>query len=278
MIQTKKYLFCFLIIFTFTQMESQTTAMSYNIRYDNKNDMENWWGNRKNELVQMLDYYHPNFIGIQEGLNHQVKFIDQKIKQYTYIGVGRDNGKEKGEYTAIFYDSTKFELLTSNTFWLSETPDKVSIGWDASMERICTYGVFKNKNSNAIIYVFNAHFDHRGKESRKESAQLILKKIIELNINKKRIIVMGDFNCIPDDEPILIFKSLLDDGKIKSKKGFYGPQGTFSGFDHLLIMEKRIDYIFTKNIEVLSYRHLDDRRKNNLCISDHLPILIEIDN
>ena len=278
MIHTKKYLFCFLIIFTFTQMESQTTAMSYNIRYDNKNDRENWWGNRKNELVQMLDYYHPNFIGIQEGLNHQVKFIDQKIKQYTYIGVGRDNGKEKGEYTAIFYDSTKFELLTSNTFWLSETPDKVSIGWDASMERICTYGVFKNKNSNAIIYVFNAHFDHRGKESRKESAQLILKKIIELNINKKRIIVMGDFNCIPDDEPILIFKSLLGDGKIKSKKGFYGPQGTFSGFDHLLIMEKRIDYIFTKNIEVLSYRHLDDRRKNNLCISDHLPILIEIDN
>lgn len=275
---TKKYLFFLFIIFTFTQLKSQTTAMSFNIRYDNKNDMENWWGNRKDELVQMLDYYHPDFLGIQEGLNHQVKFIDKKIKQYTYIGVGRDDGKEKGEYSAIFYDSTKFELLASSTFWLSKTPEKVSIGWDASMERICTYGVFKNTNSNAIIYVFNAHFDHRGKESRRQSAQLILDKIKELNLEKKRIIVMGDFNCIPDDDPILVFKSLLDDGKIKSQKGLYGPSGTFNGFDHLLIMERRIDYIFTKNVDVLSYRHLDDSRKNNLCISDHLPILIEIGN
>ena len=112
--------------------------MTYNIRYNNPNDNENWWENRKEEVVHMIKYYHPDIFGIQEGLNDQVNYLNNSLPNYSYTGVGRDDGKEKGEYTAIFYNSDKFELINSKTYWLSNTPNKVSVGWDASMERITT--------------------------------------------------------------------------------------------------------------------------------------------
>ncbi|MEM9546175.1 MAG: endonuclease/exonuclease/phosphatase family protein [Bacteroidota bacterium] len=252
--------------------------MSFNIRYDNKGDEENWWEYRKEELVEMVRHYHPDFLGVQEGLIHQLRFIDDMFTKYSYIGVGRDDGKEKGEFAAIFYDSTQFELVESNTFWLSETSKTVSVGWDASMERICTYGSFINRRTKKKIFVFNAHFDHIGRESRRKSAQLIIDKISELNIFQENIIVMGDFNCEPMDDPILLFTKSLEDGLISSVMEDHGPEGTYNGFDLGSRTENRIDYIFTRNIEVSKYIHVNDRRENNLFISDHLPVYIEFKN
>jgi len=255
---------------------SQTKLMSFNIRYDNPNDAENCWENRKEELVQLIDFYSPEFLGIQEGLIHQLEFIIDNLNGYSYIGVGRDDGREKGEFASIIFDTTKFELIDAKTFWLSQTPDAVSVGWDASMERICTFGGFINKNTKDSIFIFNCHFDHIGKISRKMSSELILKKIKEFGLNESSVIVMGDLNCESQDEPLQIVREELDDALEISEKPHYGPLGTYNGFNNSITVKKRIDYIFTKNLKVRSYRHIDDRRKNNLNISDHLPVLVEI--
>lgn len=255
---------------------AQTTLMTYNIRFDNPNDKDNWWEHRKAELTQLLNYYHPDIFGVQEALKRQLDFMDDELPDYQYIGVGRDDGKEKGEYAAIFYNAEKLELISSHTYWLSETPDKVSVGWDASMERITTYGVFRDKASGDTLHVFNCHYDHIGKVARKNSSELILKLIEQKQLYSKNLVVMGDLNSEPENPPITTLSSKLQDSYIKSKIAPYGPVGTFNGFDHTMIPERRIDYIFVKNLEVQSYRVINDKRANGLSPSDHLPVFVEV--
>lgn len=266
-----------MILLGYSQIYGQTTGiMTFNIRYDNPNDHENSWEFRKNEAVGLIAYYHPDFLGIQEGLYRQVAFIQQHCANYNYIGVGRDDGDQKGEFSAIYYDTTKFSLIAQETFWLSEHPDTISVGWDASMERICTYGKFKNKTTNDTIHIFNTHFDHIGTLARKRSAELILQKIAAYGLTKEKLVVMGDLNAEPTSEPIMLLRKSLDYGFELAEKEFYGPLSTFNGFNPTLASDNRIDYIFTKNLAIYSYRHIDDRRINHLCISDHFPVLIEI--
>ena len=250
--------------------------ISYNIRYDNKWDVENNWSLRKNRICQLLNDYNPSIFGIQEGLLNQVGFIDSVLIKYDYVGVGRDDGKMKGEFCAIYFDTTRYKIHNNSTFWLSETPDIVSVGWDAALERICTYGLFEDKNSGDEFWVFNTHFDHLGVIARKKSSSLILKKIKEINTHSLPVILMGDFNSIPDSEPIKILKNDLIDALQISLDNLKGPQGTFNDFNEKLPIDNRIDYIFTKNVKVLSYRHIDDRLNNNRHISDHLPVMIEM--
>ncbi len=269
-----------LIILTFFLLplgiKAQTNVMTFNIRYDNPNDGENQWNNRKVEVLDLLNYYSPEIFGIQEGLSHQVEYIDNKLSNYNYVGVGRDDGKTKGEYTAIYFDTDKVKLLKTETFWLSDTPDKISVGWDASMERICTYAKFKLKKDGVIMHVFNCHYDHIGNVARKKSSQLISDKIKENGLDKDKVIVMGDFNSEPQSEPIKTLSNLLKDGAEIASKPLYGSLGTFNSFKKDIIPTKRIDFIFTLNLKVNSYRHIDDKRKNGFCVSDHLPVLIEI--
>ena len=250
--------------------------ISYNIRYDNDWDVENSWSLRKNRICQLLNNYNPSIFGIQEGLLNQVVFIDSALIKYDYVGVGRDDGKIKGEFCAIYFDTTRYKIRNNSTFWLSETPDVVSVGWDAALERICTYGLFEDKISGEEFWVFNTHFDHLGVIARKKSSALILKKIKEINTQSLPVILMGDFNSVPDSDPIKILKNDLIDALQISLMNLEGPQGTFNGFDMMLPIDNRIDYIFTKNVKVLSYRHIDDRLNNNRHISDHLPVMIEI--
>ena len=250
--------------------------ISYNIRYDNNWDVENSWSLRKNSIRQLLNDYNPSIFGIQEGLLNQLSFIDSALIKYDYVGVGRDDGKMEGEFCAIYFDTTRYKIRNNSTFWLSETPDVVSVGWDAALERICTYGLFENKTSGEEFWVFNTHFDHLGVIARKKSSALILKKIKEINTQSLPVILMGDFNSIPDSDPIKILKNDLIDALQISLENLEGPQGTFNGFDMMLPIDNRIDYIFTKNVKVLSYRHIDDRLNNNRHISDHLPVMIEI--
>lgn len=261
-----------------TSYSQTTNLISFNIRYDNTSDTINNWNKRKASLASLIQHYDADIVGIQEGLHHQVDYLNNTLNGFSYVGVGRDDGQQKGEYSAIFYNSDKFKVLKTNTFWLSETPEKVSVGWDASMERICTYALFENVTSKKQFYVFNTHFDHRGMQARVNSAELIYKKIKEINTSDLAVILMGDLNLTPDTEPIQFLKKHLTDAMGISKKPFYGPIGTFNGFDQDRIMENRIDYIFVNNIEVLSYTHIDDRMANNMHISDHLPVLITLKN
>lgn len=271
----KSFFFALFLVLAIDLSSQTTSFMTINIRYDNPNDTPNNWYERKAEMVQLLNHYEPEIFGIQEGLAHQVSYLDSTLTDYQYIGVGRDDGKTQGEYSAIFFDTTVYEVIEQSTFWLSETPDEISVGWDASMERICTYGLFKHKASGLQCWVFNAHFDHIGEAARSNSASLILTKIRQLNKQNLPVVVMGDFNALPVSRAITAFKTALDDGQDISIKPFYGPVGTFNRFSDQ-VLPGRIDYIFTSKLKVLTYVHIDDRRENNLFISDHLPVMVEV--
>ena len=251
-------------------------VMTYNIRYDNSNDGVNKWDDRKVEVINLIRYYEPEIFGIQEGLINQVKYLDQNLSNYSRVGVGRDDGKEKGEFSAIYYNKEKISLVKTSTFWLSETSKVPSIGWDASMERICTYGLFEIRSNNQKILIFNTHYDHVGKKARIKSSKLILKKINEINEAGDPVILMGDFNSEPNSKPIKVILREFEDGARLTKNGIYGSDGTFTGFVENKIAKRRIDYIFTKKLNVVNYRHIDDKRKNNHYLSDHLPVLVKL--
>jgi len=249
--------------------------ISFNIRYDNKSDGLNSWSHRQHDIVQYIERINPTIMGIQEGLKHQVDFLSTNLEDYTYVGVGRDDGLTKGEYCAIFYNLQSVKLLESGTFWLSETPTLVSIGWDAVLERICTYGLFEDKSTMQRFWVFNAHFDHKGASAREQSAILIVSKIREINREQLAVVLMGDFNATPEKAPIAIFNEHMDDGLEISKQPPSGPVGTFNGFREET-ENRRIDYIFTSKFSVDSYSHEDARTRQNKYLSDHLPILISV--
>ena len=278
MSRLKKILFLFLFSISLfsTALGQKTRLMTYNIRHDNPNDGENIWENRKNKMAGLLNYYEPSFLGIQEGLLHQVKYLDQSLPAYDYIGIGRDDGKQKGEYCAIFYNTKIYRVIIDSTFWLSETPDTPSNGWDANLNRICTYGLFENLQTKERIWVMNTHFDNRGKLARENSAKLISKRVEQINKDNLLLVLMGDFNATTEQKPIQILKAHFSDAAEISEKPLYGPPGTSNGFRQDKIV-RRIDYLFTKNVKVLSYSHIDDRRDNNYHVSDHLPVLMTID-
>ncbi len=252
--------------------------MTYNIRMDNPKDGENAWPNRKDNFVNQILFYAPDVLGIQEGLEHQVLFLDSHLKTYKYVGIGRGDAKENGvgEYSAIFYNIQNFKEQMSGTFWLSETPDKPSRGWDASLNRICTYILLKNKESGQKFWVFNTHFDHRGVEARKRSTELIIKKIEAINKDKLPVFLMGDFNLQPEEEPIQFLAKQLNDSKAISQLPPYGPIGTYNGFDACKNVNKRIDYVFASkdNITIKKYGVLADVNDVKYP-SDHFPVFIE---
>jgi len=257
-------------------MPQTLDVMSFNIRLNTPADGKNAWDNRKSELVELLLYYEADFIGLQEVLKDQLDFIDVKMVDYDWIGAGRDDGKDKGEFSPVFYNSTKFELIRQHTFWLSENSTVPSVGWDAALERVCTYGTFVDNESKDTIHVFNTHFDHVGQQARLKSAELILSKIEEFNTPDSFVILMGDLNCNPESLPFQLLSAQMDHCLAISQKGLYGPLGTFNGFDESKMVTESIDHIFTRNFQVLSYRHIDDRMRYNNLVSDHLPVLVRL--
>lgn len=268
--------FCFSLL-SITLFAQTYKIMTYNIRYDNPNDGENQWSKRKAFLSNQIAYNEPDVFGIQEGLHHQVKYLDSTLVNYKYIGIGRDDGQTKGEYSAIFYNTKMLKVIKKSTFWLSETPNKISVGWDASMERICTYALFKDISNNQHFWVFNTHFDHIGDKARLQSTKLIVKKVESLNKKGYPVVLMGDLNLKPESKPIKYLSSVLNDSKTISLTKPFGPTGTFNGFKFNKPVTNRIDYVFTskKNIEVKKYAVLSDS-KDCKYPSDHLAVLAEI--
>ncbi|MDF2831030.1 endonuclease/exonuclease/phosphatase family protein [Chryseobacterium indoltheticum] len=269
--------FSTLLLFVFAWSFSQNLkVMSFNIRLNVDSDKENSWTNRKQDAVDLLSYYYPDYFGVQEALPEQMKDIKNGLKNYDYVGVGRDDGKEKGEFSAIFYDTERLQVIKSGTFWLSETPEKPSKGWDAAYNRVCTYAVFKDKKSKKEFLAMNLHFDHVGNVARVKSADLILKKIKEINPKNLPLTLSGDFNLTDDTEPIKIISQNLKDSFYNSEKKHYGPKGTFTAFNVTEVPQDRIDYIFVKGFKIKSNRHINDRRENLLYPSDHFPVLTEL--
>lgn len=254
----------------------QFKVMTFNIRLSLDSDKENAWTKRKDDAMGLMAYYHPDIMGVQEALPQQMRDIKAKLTNYDYIGVGRDDGKDAGEYSAIFYDKNRLKVLESGTFWLSETPDVPSKGWDAAYPRICTYGLFKDSKTGKKFWALNLHFDHVGNVARVKSSQMILERIKKMNPKSYPLVLTGDFNLTEDTEPIQIMSKSLDDSFYHSKTPHYGPKATWQAFDINTIAKDRIDYIFVKGFTVLSNRTINDRRSNNLYPSDHFPVLAEI--
>ncbi|HMI06417.1 MAG TPA: endonuclease/exonuclease/phosphatase family protein [Flavobacterium sp.] len=251
--------------------------MSYNLRVDFGGDGENNWEFRRDFLSQQIAFYEPDFVGTQEGKLHQLQYIDSTLVNYTFIGISRDNSKTEGEFSAIFYNRKKFKLLKEATFWLSETPDIKSKGWDAAYERICTYGLFEDLKTKKQFYVFNTHLDHIGELARTNSAKLIVSRIKSINTKNLPVVFTGDFNSETNSDAYKEIAKYMNDAKNISKVKPFGPSGTFNNFEFHKPVTLLIDYIFTSknNIEVLKHAVLSDS-KDCKYPSDHLPVYAEI--
>lgn len=271
------------LVLASSAFQQSIRVMTFNIRLDIPSDEANVWNNRKANLVSMISFHKADIIGLQEAQKHQINYIEQSLPEYAWFGVGRDDGKEEGEFTAIFYRKDRFDTLDTSTFWCSETPEHPGLGWDAAYQRVTTFGKFKDKQTGKIFFLFNTHLDNEGRKARQESAKLIKKKMQTLCGNYP-VILTGDFNSTPNSVPYQIIVSALDtnssmklfDTRTITKSKPHGPSGTFTGFDILANPSSPIDFIFVKKgITVLSHGTLSDSFDGFLP-SDHYPVLAEI--
>lgn len=251
-------------------------VMTFNIRYNTPSDSANAWPFRKDMVAGMVRFHDVDVVGMQEALKGQIDDLEQQLPGYAWIGVGRADGREAGEYCPIFYRTERLELLEHGTFWLSETPDVPgSKSWDAAIERIVTWAVFRDVELEAEIFVLNTHFDHIGAEARRRSAQLIADRLSEL-AGGRPIVVMGDFNTTEDSAPYDILTSgALRDTMTVSELPHYGPSGTWHDFGRIPL-ESRIDYVFVSDaFRVLRHANMSETW-NGRFPSDHLPVLAEV--
>lgn len=252
-----QFLLLFLAIAS-TQISAQMLVGTYNIRYKNGGDSVkgNEWTKRCQVICDQLNFMSPAIVGTQEVLHGQLLDMLDRLDGYGYIGVGRDDGKQEGEYAAIFYKKDQVRLLDQGNFWLSETPDRPGLGWDAACVRVCTWGKFAGQTAtdDEAFYFFNLHMDHVGVVARREGAKLIVRKIREI-AGDRPVIVTGDFNVDQNDEIYSIFtqSGLLKDSFVAARLRF-AENGTFNSFDTDLFTASRIDHIFVSpGMQVDSY-------------------------
>jgi endonuclease/exonuclease/phosphatase family metal-dependent hydrolase len=261
--------------------ETALRVMTFNLRLSTAKDGTNAWQNRKDKVAAEVLFHQVHLLGVQEALWDQQEDLQAAMPHYKWAGVGRADGKIKGEFSAIFYDTNRVELLQTQTFWLSETPNEPGrLGWDAACPRVVTWGRFKDKVTGKEFYHFNTHFDHLGKTARRESARFLLQQVEKI-AGRTPAVITGDFNAVPEDEPIRL---LLDeanplhftDSKAVSQTPHYGPDGTFNGFRVGETSDKPIDYIFLKGkFRVLQHGSISQTWKG-LFASDHFAVLARL--
>ena len=262
-----------------TEADLDLKVMTFNVRINLVSDGDNAWPNRKEMAASMIRFYEPDIFGVQEALEGQVNDLSVRLPEYAWIGVGRDDGKQAGEYMAIFYSKSRFKLLQEDTFWLNEHPQSTGLGWDAAYIRVVTWAQFQDLQTGATFFHFNTHFDNRGELARMESAMLLLSRIQAI-AGSSPVIVTGDFNTPPDSEPyrILTGSDLLSDAKVKSQSPHHGPSRTFNKFnlETLKTTEAPIDYIFVSDkIDVLKHGTLSDTI-DGFFPSDHMPVIANL--
>lgn len=260
------------------QKSGQIKVMSWNIRLDTPADGQNQWKFRKSGVCDLIMDESPDLLGIQEAMHNQMKDMRSGLKGYKSIGVARDDGRKAGEYSALFYQKSRFRSLRSGTFWLSETPDKPgSRGWDAACNRVVTWSVFRDKVTGRKFLLMNTHFDHVGDTARIESAALIIRKSASL-AGKLPVILSGDFNVTDKHRAYRILtwadnENIFTDTRKKAGAEITGPDYTYIGFSNQFEAKDQIDFIFaTHEFRVFSHQ-IPDFREKAFYLSDHLPVI-----
>lgn len=267
-------LICLLCLSSFASQakipsRDEVKVISYNIRFANKKDGDNVWQNRAKASPAMIRDYAPDVFGVQEALAVQLEYLDDKLPHYSFVGVGREDGKKKGETMAIFYNTRKVRLLDWGTYWLSETPDKPSRGWDADCKRTATWTLMEMKDSGRKFFYVNTHLDHRGDVAQQKGLELIVEHIAAMNPEELPMILTGDFNVKPED-PVLdgLNARMLDARKTALKTD---SRATFNAWGKSASI---IDYIYYSGFtECAEYETIVRQYKGVLYISDHYPIV-----
>lgn len=262
-------------VLTFTLTFAQVKVMTYNIRYDTPKDGVNQWDSRKQKVIDLLKKYDPDLLGVQEALHNQLQDIQSGLTGYEFVGAGRDDGKQKGEYSAIFYKKDRFDVLEQNTFWLSETPDVPgSKNWDAAITRVASWAKLKDKKTGREFLFVNTHFDHIGKEARAQSA-VLLKSKVEALAGKLPAIVTGDFNCTRSETP---YQTMISNSGLVLVDPVPANQpSTCCGFSVDQPSPRAIDYIF-HTAGWTSGQYISIRDNDGTYFpSDHLPVMVTLD-
>ncbi|MCX2474116.1 endonuclease/exonuclease/phosphatase family protein [Pedobacter sp. MC2016-05] len=272
-----KTLFCLILIsvVTFAQKKgAPINIITYNIRLNVASDGVNAWPNRKENVKALVKFHDADILCVQEALPEQFDALLEN-SNFHVVGVGREDGKRKGEFSALYYDKDRFTKKDGGTFWLSETPDVPSKGWDAALNRVCSWVRLYDRINKEEFLVFNTHYDHIGVKARIESAKLLKRKIQEI-APALPVVFTGDLNVTPETEAIATIKSFLTDAKEVSIEPAYGPNGTFNAFDFNSDLKNRIDYIFVnKGFKVQKFAVLSDS-KDKRYPSDHLPVFARL--
>ena len=273
----------FLIVFTLFTLQSflsafEIDAVAFNIRFDNPKDGENAWPNRKEMVGKWIESESPDVIGLQEALRHQINDIKKVATAYSEYGVGRDDGKSRGEHCTILYLKKRFTLDKKDcgTFWFSDTPEKIaSKSWGNEIPRICTWARLIHKKTGKGFYLYNVHYDHQSQSSRIGASNLIIERISNRKQSNEPIILMGDFNAAEKNPAITVFKEeplkLVDTFRVvkpdeKMVKTFHGLRGgSFMGgkIDHVFILPKTAE---VRSAEIVRFN------KDNRYLSDHYPV------
>ena len=261
-----------------TAADEAVNLMTFNIRYDNPGDGLDNWRFRSSHVAGMFADHSLSIAGLQEVLHHQLVELKRSLPAYAVVGVGRNDGKQAGEYAPILFRRDQFELGRQQTIWLSESPAKVgSKSWDSSLPRIATLAWLTEKQTGKRLLVVNTHFDHRGVVARRESAALIGRHVKAANTDKRPVIVMGDLNCLPKSDPYKALQQAgLDDAMLHTKQAHKGPQSTWNGFGKAVHKGRRIDFIFVSpKIHVHSHE-IDARMFKGRFPSDHCPVIASL--
>ena len=269
---------CIMLALTACNHASETShapeirAISYNVRYSGAadKDQENHWEYRKQASINMVNEEQPTIMGVQEALANQLNYLANNLPDYAYYGVGRDDGKEKGEFMAIFYKKDEVELLDKGTFWLSETPDTPSKGWDGQCFRTCTWAIFKHKATGKQFASFNTHLDHKGKQAQELGLKTIVNKIGQLVPNDMPVFLSGDFNTRTDNPIYAPLKAIMTDSRALAPETDL--RGTYNGWK-----ERKdtvaVDHIFVSGVKVKKFQVLRDKNYGAKYVSDHYPVL-----
>ena len=257
-----------LSLFSSVLYAQRLNVATYNIRNDNNKEdaaRGDGWQQRLPIIADLIRFHEFDVFGTQEGLHHQLEDLKKNLPHYAYTGRGRDDGKESGEYSAIFYNTDKFQLLDHGDFWLSTQTDRPNKGWDAVLPRICSWAKLQVKENDKTFYFFNVHFDHVGTTARKESAKLILSKVKELAGNHTAILT-GDFNVDQHSESYQVLEqSHIMKDAYGSAPLKYATNGTFNNFNPNSKTDNRIDHIFlTTDFKVFKYGVLTDSYRSPL--------------